>query len=947
MKKTILLIAGVLALIAGTGSDSIAQLAGGTYTINSGQPTAGTNYASFSAAVTAMNAGISGAVTFNVVAGSGPYNEQVIMPVIAGTSATNTITFNGNNNILSFNLPAAPELATLKLNGTSYVRVKKLHVQANGPSSGYGIQIINNADNNIVDSCIVTLANNTLNYNGICINGSHTNAYINNSYSDYNTISNCTINGGYYGITVVGDNTNRITNNTVTGNTVLNAFFGAIYALGNNNLIISNNDMSRASIASLNSYYGIYFNSGNQNSRITGNKVHNFFGSLTGSSAYSAYGIYSGSNATLGNENVFANNIVYDMNGDGTQYGIYNNAASYNLYYHNTISCDHSASVSGNTYAFYQNGAASGIELKNNIFSITRGGTGNKWMVYMNTAATTFTANNNDYYLNAPAGNNYFGRINGTNYGTLPLWQTNSTQDAQTINVQPLFVSASSGNLLPNSSALDNLGLPLSIVPTDIRSIARSTTTPDMGAYEFTAPVISISGNTAICSGDTTTLIGAPAGGTWSSSAPAIATISATGALSAITMGTTTITYTTTTGTATSTITVNPTPAITPITGPGSLCLNSSITLANATPGGVWTTSNVFLAPITSAGVVNGVGSGNVVITYTVTSGSCSAFDTMHVAVNAPTVPQITGQNNICEGQMTILNNAVPGGVWASTTPAIATVNATGQVTALSVGTAQITYTVTANGCSRTVPINVIINALPSIDSVRGAATLCAGDTLTYTNVYPGGMWSSSNGAVATINVNGLVQAVAMGTTTITYSLTNSSNCLAYREKIITVYAAPTATISATNGVLSVSNTFTMYQWFKNGVVISGATQATYTPTDSASYTVEVTNQNGCSVISNAVTVVPALGIHTVGSQSDLFFVYPNPATGAVTIKVKNVNYIGGQLLITDGLGRKIWSGTLDKAELQINTTSFPTGSYFLRYTGTGGASGTRFSVTK
>ena len=47
--------------------------------------------------------GIGGAVTFNVVANSGPYVNQVFLAMVPGASATNTITFNGNGNRVEFN----------------------------------------------------------------------------------------------------------------------------------------------------------------------------------------------------------------------------------------------------------------------------------------------------------------------------------------------------------------------------------------------------------------------------------------------------------------------------------------------------------------------------------------------------------------------------------------------------------------------------------------------------------------------------------------------------------------------------------------------------------------------------------------------------------------------------------------------------------------------------
>ena len=87
------------------------------------------------------------------------------------------------------------------------------------------------------------------------------------------------------------------------------------------------------------------------------------------------------------------------------------------------------------------------------------------------------------------------------------------------------------------------------------------------------------------------------------------------------------------------TMTVNPLPVISPITGPGNVCLNSTITLSDGTIGGVWTSSNTSIATVVpSTGVVTGLASGTAVITYTFTNtNGCSTAVTTTIIVNATT----------------------------------------------------------------------------------------------------------------------------------------------------------------------------------------------------------------------------------------------------------------------------------------------------------------------
>ena len=113
------LVAAALVLLT---MPAFAQLSG-TYTIDP-NGTGTSNYASFSAAVTALTtSGVSGPVTFNVAQGT--YTEQVTINAITGTSATNKITFkSATTNTLPVNVTFAGATATtnnwtLRLNGVN------------------------------------------------------------------------------------------------------------------------------------------------------------------------------------------------------------------------------------------------------------------------------------------------------------------------------------------------------------------------------------------------------------------------------------------------------------------------------------------------------------------------------------------------------------------------------------------------------------------------------------------------------------------------------------------------------------------------------------------------------------------------------------------------------------------------------------------------------------
>lgn len=68
-------------------------------------------------------------------------------------------------------------------------------------------------------------------------------------------------------------------------------------------------------------------------------------------------------------------------------------------------------------------------------------------------------------------------------YGDISSWNLATTQDANSFNSSPDFIAPTIP--IPTSLVLDNRGVPLPYVFSDIDGVSRSLTTPDIGAYEF------------------------------------------------------------------------------------------------------------------------------------------------------------------------------------------------------------------------------------------------------------------------------------------------------------------------------------------------------------------------------------------------------------------------------------------------------------------------------
>lgn len=300
-------------------------------------------------------------------------------------------------------------------------------------------------------------------------------------------------------------------------------------------------------------------------------------------------------------------------------------------------------------------------------------------------------------------------------------------------------------------------------------------TTTTMITVKYVGP---ITGDTSICTGESTTLASATGGGTWSSATPATATVGvSTGLVSGVASGSVTISYTALGCHVTRTVTVSQTPPA--IAGTYTVCAGATTALTNSLASGTWTTSNPGMATISAAGLVSGVLPGTSDITYTV--GECSSSTTVTVEVMPAA---ITGNGRMCTGTTTTLANGVSGGTWTSSDTSITKVSSTGAATGVNTGTATITYSIGNCFVTKVVTVN---NTIPEI---AGTFTLCPGTSTTLTNTSTGGTWSSADTTVAGIDAGtGEVTGKDDGTATITYSL--GGGCI--DTATMTILVAPDA----------------------------------------------------------------------------------------------------------------------------------------------------------
>lgn len=241
-----------------------------------------------------------------------------------------------------------------------------------------------------------------------------------------------------------------------------------------------------------------------------------------------------------------------------------------------------------------------------------------------------------------------------------------------------------------------------------------SATVPRNQAQQLTATVRDSSGNAL--PGRTVV---------WTSSASAVAIVSATGLVSAVSPGAATITATSGGVSATASITV-PVPVASVTVSPSTLSLSAGQSQQfTATPRDaagtalsgrvvVWTSSASTVASVSSTGFVTAMTGGTATITATVEGVSATSAVTVPVAVASVTMSVAT--QRMTPGQQTTLVATTKDNAgftlvgrtiaWSTSNPAVAAVTQAGLVTGVALGAA--TITATSEGKSATTAVSVI-----------------------------------------------------------------------------------------------------------------------------------------------------------------------------------------------------------------------------------------------
>lgn len=326
---------------------------------------------------------------------------------------------------------------------------------------------------------------------------------------------------------------------------------------------------------------------------------------------------------------------------------------------------------------------------------------------------------------------------------------------------------------------------------------------------------------------------------TWKSQNEAVATVDTNGVVTAIAVGETTITVTTADGSnlsATCKVTVVPTPA-------ASITLNTTAVTLKATETATltttilpvtttnkavtWKSDNETIATVDANGVVTAIAVGEANITATTTDGtnlSATCKVTVEqtfassISLDKTTISLKATESETLKATIlpaTTTNQAV---TWKSDNEAIATVDANGVVTAHEVGVATITATTTdGTNLSASCTVNVIHTQASSITLNMTEVSLKALETaelsveiLPATTTNKVVTWKSDNEAIAKVDANGIVTAIAVGETTITATTTDGSNLSASCKVTVIPTLASSITLDKTEVSFKANETVTL-----------------------------------------------------------------------------------------------------------------------------------------
>jgi hypothetical protein len=443
----------------------------GIYTIGN----APSDYQTFTAALNDLHSqGIISSVVFEIKPGT--YTEQISINPITGANATNTITFQPqDNNVSSVTLQfsssaSAANNYVIKLDGADFINFDKLTIiRTDTFLYSRVIEISGSARKNSFTNNIIE--GNTNQNTKIVASVIGTDS---SGSKSYNTFNNNIIRYGSHGLFYVGQS-NTIPDSCVivSNNQFIGQFAKGLRMKYQRFLNISNNEITSNVIN--NNYNAMYFQYSNDTMRIVNNKI----------AIATGYGINMWNcNETVVVNALIANNFISIISNQTSinAIGIYIFNSKYQHILHNSINVQNGTPINSSCINLNGSSTAS-LYIKNNIFKNSGGGYA--YYVSKTTSTPIAASNYNDLFVGT---GNYIGYWQYSENISPPLtnWQNVSSFDQNSFTTNPNYISSTDLHVTStvlNGAATNNLS-PF-VISTDIDGDIRNATTPDVGADEF------------------------------------------------------------------------------------------------------------------------------------------------------------------------------------------------------------------------------------------------------------------------------------------------------------------------------------------------------------------------------------------------------------------------------------------------------------------------------
>ena len=443
-----------------------AQLSG-TYTINS-NASQNPSYTSLSAAASALSAGVSGQVIFEVAPGT--YEEYVTINQITGASATNRIIFRGmgadNQQVVVTSNAGYTDNSTLKLDGADYVTFENMTITTTSTAKAVLLRFNGQVDYDRFENVRfvgVEVPSNSSDNDKNLVHMNNGEGWINHDTQ----FVGCQFINGCIALYIQGTNMYQFNEGLLVEDCYFeNQQFKSIYPTFYNSIVIRGNTIVNAN--DFKTDYNAIDIFQCYNGAIIEKNVMN----VTRTTSYSTVFRIRPLVGTEENHVIIRNNIVnLQANSNSYAFSIDYNQCDYIDFAHNTLKC---TGTGENINVFVQMNGTNFNFYNNLLVNETNG-----YVFRFNNSVDSRVCDYNRIQFTGT----HIGRFTTTDCATLGDWTAATGFDTHSSLCTPQFVGNNDLHITGNDGL--TVANPLSYVPKDIDEQNRSTTAPCAGADEY------------------------------------------------------------------------------------------------------------------------------------------------------------------------------------------------------------------------------------------------------------------------------------------------------------------------------------------------------------------------------------------------------------------------------------------------------------------------------